>query len=90
MVHLTLHANSVNIARRLTAQNENDLLQESYFDTEMEEENRKKYTRDYCAELASHLMHEKSLPRECRKYGDVVSNLRRRDTDTTHPTQWMS
>jgi len=64
--------------------------EENFYDTELEEENRKKYTRDFCAELASHLIHEKSLPKECRKFNDVVTNLRRRDSDTSHPTQWMS
>mmetsp|Transcript_9992 Transcript_9992/g.13381 ORF Transcript_9992/g.13381 Transcript_9992/m.13381 type:complete len:91 (-) Transcript_9992:305-577(-) len=90
MVKLTLHEKSINLARRLSTQTENDLLQENFYDTELEEENRKKYTRDFCAELASHLIHEKSLPKECRKFNDVVTNLRRRDSDTSHPTQWMS
>lgn len=38
-------------------------------------------------ELARHLMHESALPVQCQKYSDVVVDLRRRDSDTTHPTQ---
>lgn len=132
MPQLTLHANAVNLARRLTVSNENDLLQESYVgekvcpsvefylvcfvflgagshgeglrgnclylllyffvsrtDTDDDMKNSKKYSHDYCHELAQHLIHTNALPMECRKYIDVVSDLKRRDTDTSHPTQWM-
>ena len=43
-----------------------------------------------CAQLASHLMHVHDLPIECQTYRDVVQDLQRRETDTTHPTQWLS
>jgi hypothetical protein len=51
---------------------------------------KKAWTHDACEELSKHLAKSAALPTECQKYNDVVANLRRRDTDTTHPTQWMS
>lgn len=48
------------------------------------------YDHDYCNDLAQHLIHTKSLPVECLKYSDVLSDLKRRDSDTTHPTQILS
>lgn len=48
------------------------------------------YNHDFCKELASHMIHLKSLPTECIKFTDVSSDLKRRDTDTTHPTQILS
>ena len=48
------------------------------------------YTHDDCAELAKHMQHLKSLPAECMKYQDVKTDLKRRDTDTTDPTQILS
>lgn len=49
-----------------------------------------RYTRDSCKELSSHLIHLSSLPTECRKYGEITADLKRRDSDTTHPTQILS
>jgi len=48
------------------------------------------HTHDTCKELASHLIHFKSLPMECRKFTDVVVDLKRRDSDSTDPTQVLS
>ena len=48
------------------------------------------YSKDMCSELSKHLMHEKDLPKECAKFRDIVGDLKRRETDTSHPTQWMS
>jgi len=48
------------------------------------------YTHDACQEMAAHMMHAKSLPAECKKYKDVMSDLQRRDSDTTHPSQVLS
>ena len=45
---------------------------------------------NYCQELARHLLHPAGLPKECRKFNDVVTDLKRRDSDTAHPTQWLS
>lgn len=50
----------------------------------------KKYTREFCTELSKHLVNEKALPLECYKFRDVVRDLKRRGTDTTHPTSWMA
>lgn len=43
-----------------------------------------------CQDLASHMVHLKSLPEGCRAYADISADLQRRDSDTTHPTQFLS
>ena len=50
----------------------------------------RQYDYVYCSELAQHLASSKSLPSECMKFKDLYSDLKRRDTDTTHPTQILS
>ncbi|KAL7566245.1 hypothetical protein ACA910_011308 [Epithemia clementina (nom. ined.)] len=82
-----IHAESVNLARRLSAQNESDLLMESLYDDEVKQRN---YTRIECASIASHLVHLKQLPMQCMKYKDVANDLRRRDSDTTHGSEVLS
>ena len=47
------------------------------------------FDRDYCQELSAHMMHYSSLPAQCKIYTDIASDLKRRDSDTTHPTQFM-
>mmetsp|Transcript_19503 Transcript_19503/g.47094 ORF Transcript_19503/g.47094 Transcript_19503/m.47094 type:complete len:92 (+) Transcript_19503:245-520(+) len=83
------HAEAVNLARRYSAQNENDLVMEDY-STDSPPMRNKKMSHDECQELSKHLVHLNALPTTCAKYQDVVSSLKRRDTDTAHPTQWMS
>ena len=47
--------------------------------------------RTYCENIAKNMMHAKDLPVECQtKYTDIVHELKRRDTDTTHPSQFLS
>jgi hypothetical protein len=47
--------------------------------------------RRYCEEFASRITNVKYLPVECQeKYSDIVMDLKRRDTDATHPTQFLS
>jgi hypothetical protein len=48
------------------------------------------HDREYCAQLAKHLMHMNSLPRGCLQYKDIANDLKRRDTDTTDPTSYLS
>lgn len=36
------------------------------------------------------MMHYKSLPMECKKFGDIAADLKRRDSDTTDPTSLLS
>ena len=55
-----------------------------------DEPNKKKVDHQYCQELARHLMHPSGLPKDCQKFQDVMIDLKRRDTDTAHPTQWLS
>jgi hypothetical protein len=51
---------------------------------------KKQMTHDDCAELSRHLLHPVALPVDCKKFEDVMSFLKRRDSDTTHPTQYLS
>ena len=48
------------------------------------------FDHNYCQDRAQQLMHTKNLPSECLKFQDIVSDLKRRDSDTTHPTQLLS
>lgn len=66
------------------------LTEESFVEDDSFDDSPKKYTREFCTELSKHLVSEKALPMECYKFRDVVRDLKRRDTDTTHPTSWMS
>jgi hypothetical protein len=47
------------------------------------------YDHSTCQQLASRLSHYRSLPAECKSYPDVVTELKRRDSDNTHPTQYF-
>ena len=52
--------------------------------------NNKKYSRQECESIASHLMHLNQLPVQCMKYKEVALDLKRRDSDTTHGTAILS
>ena len=80
---IAVHERSFNLARRYTEQNENDLVMENYMKAP------KKMTHDECAQLSAHLIHVTALPADCKRFQDVVTNLQRRDSDTTHPTQYL-
>ena len=45
---------------------------------------------DFCKELSSHLVHLRNLPVQCKKYRDVVDDLKKRDVDDTANTADMS
>jgi hypothetical protein len=47
------------------------------------------YDHDFCQELASHMVNMKSLPSACTQFHDIVGDLKRRDSDTTHATQYL-
>lgn len=74
-------------ARKLTAQNENDML--GYIGYEDDGE-KVEYTRDLCDSLSKHMMHVKDLPHECMKFSDIVHFVEANDKDLTHPTSYMS
>eukprot|EP00586_Coscinodiscus_wailesii_P006353 CAMPEP_0172489790 /NCGR_PEP_ID=MMETSP1066-20121228/20014_1 /TAXON_ID=671091 /ORGANISM="Coscinodiscus wailesii, Strain CCMP2513" /LENGTH=89 /DNA_ID=CAMNT_0013257901 /DNA_START=48 /DNA_END=317 /DNA_ORIENTATION=+ len=84
---ITVHAKAVNIARRLSVQNENDLMQEPFYDTEDDFD---KYTKDVCKDIAAHIVHPKHLPSACTRFSDIIHDLEKKDKDTAHPTQWLS
>lgn len=60
-------ADSVNLARRLSSKIENDLLQENMMDS--------RHSYESCMAISQKLSNSGELPRECRQYKDVVSNL---------------
>jgi|EP00349_Pseudokeronopsis_sp_Brazil_P006962 hypothetical protein len=82
-----MHTKAINLARRWSVQNENDLMQENLYADTMDTP---VHDREYCAQLAKHLMHMNSLPRGCLQYKDIANDLKRRDTDTTDPTSYLS
>mmetsp|Transcript_829 Transcript_829/g.1154 ORF Transcript_829/g.1154 Transcript_829/m.1154 type:complete len:88 (+) Transcript_829:152-415(+) len=87
MVEL-IHYKAINLARRLSAKNENDLLQESYY--EEADDDQITYTKDMCSSIAQHLLQANSLPVECMKYEDIVKSMKSNKADMSHPTSWMS
>jgi hypothetical protein len=50
----------------------------------------RQYDRSYCSELAQHVVSSRSLPNECLKFQDIIGELKRRDSDTTHASQILS
>jgi len=50
----------------------------------------RKYDHDSCQELAAHLINAKGLPAQCKQYTDVVTTIRRRETDRTDGTEILS
>jgi hypothetical protein len=122
-------AQQVNLARRYSVQNENDLLQETIFgkfkavddstrptilrstilltdnddiywhttfhsphssEDDLMDMPKATYNRDTCAKLAPHLMHFKDMPPECHQFPDIAYDLKRRDSDTTHPSSVLT
>mmetsp|Transcript_8292 Transcript_8292/g.15626 ORF Transcript_8292/g.15626 Transcript_8292/m.15626 type:complete len:115 (+) Transcript_8292:214-558(+) len=65
-------ADSVNLARRLSSKNENDLVQESMMDKK----------KDYraCRMIAQKISNIKDLPQECFEHKDIVAQFQRRPT----------
>mmetsp|Transcript_7218 Transcript_7218/g.10201 ORF Transcript_7218/g.10201 Transcript_7218/m.10201 type:complete len:116 (+) Transcript_7218:86-433(+) len=64
-------AESVNLARRLSVRNENDLVQEDF-------QNNEKFSQAYCENIASKLSSVANLPKACTQYKTVVDTLQRR------------
>jgi hypothetical protein len=58
--------------------------------TEKEHLSPRKYDHESCQELASHLINAKGLPAQCLQYTDVVTMIRRRETDRTDGTEILS
>eukprot|EP00978_Attheya_sp_CCMP212_P030460 scaffold112084_cov63-Attheya_sp.AAC.3 len=100
MVHLTVHAQSINLARRYSVKNEADLMQEEFVNrsdkskggspSEDSDSDSSKYSEEFCTSIAEHLMHAHSLPAPCLKYTGIVSTLNKKEKDSAHPTQWLS
>ncbi|KAI2504924.1 hypothetical protein MHU86_9533 [Fragilaria crotonensis] len=93
MVELAIHSKAFNVARRLTAQNDFDIMHscvEETVDDTMSTTPPRKFDYLSCAELASHLTKTKQVPPECSKFTDIVSSIRRRETDSTNGTEILS
>ena len=56
----------------------------------LSDEDKKMWDHDGCQEFSKHVLHPHMLPKECQKFRDVVSNLKRRETDTTPSTSILS
>lgn len=64
-----------------------NIPEEPYYETDYE---KKHFNHDLCKELSSHLVHLRNLPVQCKKYNDVVNDLKKRDVDDTANTADMS
>jgi len=65
---------SVNIARRLTSRNENDMLQERVTDA--------RHSHRECKIIAAKVANIQGLPSECHQFNDVISAVPK-STDST-------
>ncbi|GKY92273.1 hypothetical protein MPSEU_000198400 [Mayamaea pseudoterrestris] len=83
-------AQQVNLARRWTVQNENDLVQENLFEDDFMDISKQSHDHDTCRKMSEHLLHFKDMPVDCLQYSDVAFELKRRDSDTTHPSSMLS
>eukprot|EP00544_Gedaniella_sp_CCMP2646_P003234 CAMPEP_0202506988 /NCGR_PEP_ID=MMETSP1361-20130828/51484_1 /ASSEMBLY_ACC=CAM_ASM_000849 /TAXON_ID=210615 /ORGANISM="Staurosira complex sp., Strain CCMP2646" /LENGTH=127 /DNA_ID=CAMNT_0049141079 /DNA_START=548 /DNA_END=931 /DNA_ORIENTATION=- len=78
---MTAHADAVNLARRLSSRQENDLLQTNLYATSPSESTDDDTTSlQYCQGLAAKLTSVKDLPTACKKYPEVVKTLQRQTT----------
>lgn len=48
-----------------------------------------KFTKDFCKSMSQHVIRVKSLPQQCMQYPDIVAEVKKKDNDTVHPTQWL-
>lgn len=81
---------SVNLARRLTSLNENDILGFSGYEDDDDTPLTKPMTQEACAEMAAHVLHARNLPVQCKDYKDIVNSITSRETDATDPTSLLS
>lgn len=65
---------SLNLARRLSARNEVDLLQE-----DMMTDEETKYTQKYCEEIAKKMPINSDIPLDCKHYESVMAIIRRKE-----------
>ncbi|GFH47337.1 hypothetical protein CTEN210_03812 [Chaetoceros tenuissimus] len=86
MVELA-HYKAVNLARKFTSQNENDMLGFSGYEDDGDE---KVYTKDMCEELSKHVMAVKHLPNQCMKFSDIVHSVEVNEKDSVHPSSFLS
>eukprot|EP00521_Asterionellopsis_glacialis_P005721 CAMPEP_0195262180 /NCGR_PEP_ID=MMETSP0706-20130129/9609_1 /TAXON_ID=33640 /ORGANISM="Asterionellopsis glacialis, Strain CCMP134" /LENGTH=122 /DNA_ID=CAMNT_0040316227 /DNA_START=270 /DNA_END=635 /DNA_ORIENTATION=- len=74
---------AINLARRLSVRNENDLLQESY--TEDDDNSSPPtspfHSKDICHAMMNRLRAHETLPTECLQFPDLVSSLKRRNSN---------
>ncbi|KAL7567127.1 hypothetical protein ACA910_009454 [Epithemia clementina (nom. ined.)] len=74
-----MNAGSYNLARRYTAQNEPDMIQEDMVSPPSTPNSRKS-----CFDLISKVCPAHPLPVECERYDDVTMELRRRNSDRSN------
>eukprot|EP00804_Cyclotella_cryptica_P016526 CCRYP_004740-RA/>CCRYP_004740-RA protein AED:0.12 eAED:0.12 QI:122/1/1/1/1/1/3/353/137 len=72
------NAKAINVARRLTRNNEPDLLQEDFMIGE--EDRDEKFSHEFCKMMALKVHTESDFPVECRDYYDAMVLLKRRNS----------
>jgi len=70
-----MYTESVNLARRLSAHSEPNLLQDYFYDDDVDNINT---TKNYCEMSAASVTKLSDFPSECKKYADIMESLRRR------------
>lgn len=73
------HAQAINLARRYSIRNENDLLQENLFD---DDESSSNITERYCSYLLekNHWHDSNKIPTECQRFDNLRVQLQRRQS----------
>ncbi|KAL3771620.1 hypothetical protein ACHAWO_009780 [Cyclotella atomus] len=71
-------ATAINLARRMTRNNEPDLLQEDFM---IDDDRDVKFSHDFCKNLALKVKHTSDYPLECHDYEDAMILLRRHNSE---------
>eukprot|EP00339_Tiarina_fusa_P028926 CAMPEP_0117039158 /NCGR_PEP_ID=MMETSP0472-20121206/27509_1 /TAXON_ID=693140 ORGANISM="Tiarina fusus, Strain LIS" /NCGR_SAMPLE_ID=MMETSP0472 /ASSEMBLY_ACC=CAM_ASM_000603 /LENGTH=135 /DNA_ID=CAMNT_0004749589 /DNA_START=27 /DNA_END=434 /DNA_ORIENTATION=- len=74
------HAQAINLARRYSAKNENDLLQEDFFEDASPENSFSEVSEDYCSSFLDNSRMNSSVhvPSECQKFANIRASLLQR------------
>ncbi|KAI2489714.1 hypothetical protein MHU86_24881 [Fragilaria crotonensis] len=75
-----MHSHSFNLARHLSNRNEPDLLHESLVEDSSADMD-SSYSKEFCKAIANKMCVDSSFPSECKRFPDIMSELRRRNSD---------
>mmetsp|Transcript_3297 Transcript_3297/g.5383 ORF Transcript_3297/g.5383 Transcript_3297/m.5383 type:complete len:123 (+) Transcript_3297:158-526(+) len=78
-----MNAHSFSLARRLTDRNEPDLLHESFSD-DSSPPGSPVYSKEFCQALVDKMCVDSTLPSECVKFPNLLSEVKRRNSDRSN------